>query len=203
MEINTKEIELVKQQVSKAELAVNAVVVKDDASMLEAGEIRSKIKAVGKMIKEKKESITKPLNEALKQVRAMFAPIEADYENVESIISGKMIEFQNKVEAEKRKVEAEALKKLEETKKKLEDGKLTEKQVEKIEAKLETKLEQAPQVIRSSESFHTREIQKFRIVNELEIPREYLVPDEVKIRAAMMNGVPVKGVEYYKKKSLV
>ena len=203
MEINTKEIEIVKTQVTKAIAVVNDLEVKDDPSMLEAGEVRKKIKVVGKMIKDKKETITKPLNDALKQVRSLFAPIEASYEEAESIVSDKRLSYQRKADEARQKIEAEALRKLQEAQKKLEEGKITEKQVEKIEQKLEAKLEQAPEVIKSSQDFHTREIKKFRIVNELEIPREYLIPDEVKIRRAMMSGVEVKGVEFYTEKLLV
>lgn len=203
MEVNTKEVEIVRTQASKAIALVGGLVVKDDASMLEAGEVRKKIKLVAKMVKDKKESITKPINDALKQVRSLFAPIETSCEEAESIVSRKMLDYQAVVESEKQKAEAEALKKLQEAQKKLEEGKITEKQVEKIEQRIETTLEKVAEPIKSSQDFHTREIQKFRIVNELDIPREYLVPDEVKIRKAMMAGVLVKGVEYYKERLLV
>ncbi len=203
MEINEKELAVVKKEVSAIVAMAEETQVTDDNSMLAAGDVRKKIKAVGKMVKEKKESITSPLNEALKQVRSMFAPIEAMYEEAENVVSAKMLTYQRDVEEQQRKAEAEALKKLQEAQRKLEEGKITEAQVQKIEEKIEQKLEELPQIIKKSADFHTREIQKFRIINESELPREYLVPDEVKIRKAMMAGIEIKGVEYYKEKTLI
>lgn len=212
MEINTKEIEVVKTQVSKAVIAAEKLEVKDDPSMLEAGEVRKKIKEVGKILKEKKEAITKPLNDALKQVRSLFAPIEANYEEAESIISNKMLSYQNKVEAEKRKIEAEAIRKLEEAQRKLEEGKITEKQVEKIEQKLETKLEQAPEPIKSSSYFHTRVDKKVKFSDPKTLTAEqkiklvdegYLVWDEVKGRRDALSGTLTTGVEVYEQKNII
>ena len=87
MEINEKELAIVKKEVSAVVAVAVQTEVVDDDSMLTAGEVRKKIKVVGKMVKEKKESITQPLNEALKQFRAMFAPIEAMYEEAEVVIA--------------------------------------------------------------------------------------------------------------------
>lgn len=203
MEIQTKEIAVVKSQVSKAIKAAEEIVVKTDDQMLAAGDVRKKIKVVGKMIKDKKEAITKPLNDALKQVRELFRPLEDGYEQAESLIASKMLEYQKLVDAEKRRIEAEAQKKLDDAARDLEAGKITEKEAEKIEKKVETKLEKAPEVIKKSDSFHTRTVKKFRIVDEALIPREYLFVDEVKIRRAMLANVPVAGVEYYEDKTLV
>lgn len=203
MDIQTKEIAVVKTQVSKAISAAESIEIKTDEQMLEAGEIKKKIKIVGKMVKEKKEAITKPLNDALKQVRELFKPLEEGYEQADDMIASKMIAYQRIIEEKQRKIEEEARKKLEEAQKQLEQGKLTEKQAERVENKIEKKLEEAPQVIKKSENFQTREIKKFRIINETEVPREYLMIDEVKVRKAMMAGIVVSGVEYYTDKIIV
>ena len=203
MEINTKEIAVVKGQVSKAQTAADSIIIVDDATMLEAGETRKKIKLVGKLIKEKKEEITKPMNEALKSVRALFAPLEDGYERVESLIASKMVEYQRKVDAERRRVEDEATRKLAEAQRKAAEGTITDKQAQRVEKSVEKKLEATPEVIKKSEAFHTRTVKKFRILDVTAIPREYLVPDEVKIRAAMMAGQAVSGVEYYEDKIIV
>ena len=202
--MENKELDLVKQQVSKAVAVANSITIEDDTSMLEAGEIRKKIKTAIKFVKDRMEAPVKRAYEAYKEIKTEQEQTFGEYikncEEAQSVIDRKMDAYQEKVEVERKKVEADALKKLEETQRKLEEGKLTEKQVEKIEAKLELKLEKAPEVIRSSVDFHTREVQKFRIINEADIPREYLVPDEVKIRRAMMAGTPINGVDYYKEK---
>lgn len=203
MNIDTKELAVVKTQVTKAKSAAEVIVIKTDEQMLEAAEVRKKIKVVGKMIKEKKEAITKPINEALRNIRELFKPLEEGYEQAEGMIADKMLTYQRVVDEVRRKAEIEAQRKLEEAQKALDEGKITEKQVEKIEAKVEAKLEKAPEVITKSEDFHTRTIKKFKIVDENLIPREYLDISETKIRKAMMAGVVVAGVEYYEEKTLV
>lgn len=203
MDTHTRELSVVRGQVMRALAVAESIIVGSDEQMLEAGEIRKKIKQVGKIIKEKKEEITKPLNEALKNVRAMFAPLEQNCEEAEMRVSQKMLIYQSKVDAERRKIEAEAQRKMEEAQRKLEEGKISEKQAQAVEARAEKKLESAPEAIKKSEDFHTRTVKKFRILDANAIPRSYLVPDEVAIRKAMMAGVAVAGVEFYGDKILV
>ena len=203
MEINTQELEVIKKDVNAVALVANQISIVDDASMLTAGELRKKLKTVGKMVEEKKQAITRPLNEALKNVRAMFSPIEDMYAQAESIVSGKMIKYQNDVEEKRRKAELKAQEELLKAQKDLDKGKIDEVQATKIETRVEKKLEAVPEAIKKSEDFHTREVQKFRIVNEAKIPKDYWMLDEVKIRKAMMAGIAIAGVEYYKDKIIV
>ena len=201
--MDTKEIAVVRTQATKALTAASAVVITDDPSMLEAGEIRKKIKTVGKMIKEKKEEITKPLNEALKNVRAMFAPVEADCEQAAGVIESKMLDYQRKVARERVKIEQEAQKKLEEAQTKLEAGNLTERQMERVEAKVEQKLEAAPEVISKSDAFHTRTVKKVEIFGMPERVDRYWVLDEVLVRKDALAGVVIEGVRVVEEKILV
>lgn len=203
MHIDSKELSVVKSQVTKATKTAQEIVITNDEEMLEAGEVRKKIKVVGKMIKEKKDSIVKPINEGLKQVKEMFAPIERDCENADEIVSGKMLAYQREQDEKRRKAEREAQAKLEETNRKLEEGKITEKQAEKEVAKVETKLEKAPEAVTKSDTFHTRTVQKCRIVDPNLIPDEYWVIDEVSVRKAVLAGVVVPGAEKYEEKTLV
>lgn len=203
MNIDSKELAVVKSQVTKATKAANEIIVDNDEQMLEAGELRKKIKTVGKMIKEKKDSIIKPINEGLKSVKEMFAPVEADCEAADGIISKKMLDYQREQDDKRRKAEREAAEKLAETAKKLEEGKVTEKQAEKEIAKVETKLEKAPEAITKSASFHTRIVRKIKIIDAELIPREYLTADEPKIRQALFAGIEVAGTELIEEKILI
>ena len=114
-----------------------------------------------------------------------------------------MLAYQKEQEQKRLKAEREAREKEEETRKKLEAGQITEKAAEKQLAKVEEKLEKAPEVIKSSETFHTRKNKKFRIVNVDLIPRAFLIADEVAIRKAMMAGTEIAGVEYYEESTLI
>ena len=203
MEQKSKEIVAVEKSVNKAMVAVQSIVIKDDESLLSAGEFRKNIKDLGKKIKEEKEKATKPLNDVLKLVRGWFAPIEENYEKVESIVTTKMQDYQREVKAKRDKAEAEAQAKIDEAKRELEAGNISEKQAEKVIAKTETKLEKAPEVITKSSSFHTRKIPKCRIVNPSLIPQKYLVIDEVAVRKDVLKGIEVPGAEYYEEETMI
>jgi hypothetical protein len=186
----TQEIVLVKDQTNKALQAVESIIVDNDEKMLEAGDIRKRVKIVGKMIKEEKEKATKPLNESLKTIKGWFAPIEADYEKAESIISEKMLSYQKHQEQEAEKIKQQNKEILEDTS----NSNSTERYDE---------LKVVPEIIKKSEDFHTRKVRKFRIVDETKIPKEYFIVDEVKIRKAMMADIKIEGVEYYEEKIIV
>lgn len=55
---------------------ISSIVVNDQESFDKAGKMVVEFKRYEKMVKETKEGITKPLNEALKSARALFKPIE-------------------------------------------------------------------------------------------------------------------------------
>lgn len=182
MELNTKELSVVRTQVSKAASAAEELVIASDQDMQSATDILSKIKSVGRLITEKKEAITKPLNEALKNARALFAPIEADYAKAEATIKGKMLVFQQ--DKARRAAEAEA--------KILNDRRLT------AETKAERLAEvEAPQtkVEGNSGAVQFKTVRKVVIENPEALPREYLVPDDVRIRKDALAGKDIPGVK--------
>lgn len=202
MPVETKEIALVKNQVTKAVSAAELVKVTTDEEMLQAGELRKKIKTVGKMLSDKRLAITRPINESLKEIRDMFKPLEEDNERAETIVSNKMLAYQKQQDDKRKKIEAEALEKTKQAEKDLAKGVITEKKAEQIIQKAEVKLDSAT-VVKHSNDFHTRTVKKFRIVDVKCIPRDLMIPDEVAIRKQMMAGLVVEGVEYYEENTLV
>lgn len=63
-----------------------------------AAQFLSGIKAEAKVLKTKKEAITKPLNAALKEVRNQFKPAEERIEHIEQTIKAAMLEYHDKQE---------------------------------------------------------------------------------------------------------
>lgn len=186
-----KELAPLKVQISKAETDANDLQIKTKDDLPMAAELLSEIKIVGKAITEKKESITKPLNLALKNARAFFAPVETQYENAERIVKNKMNDFQN---AEL----AKAAKKTEVIENKVEEGKMSfDKAVEKIEEITPEKKVEA-----KSGSIQFRTVKEVIIKDENKIPREYLVLDMVKIRKVALAGIEIPGVEVVEKQSV-
>lgn len=190
MNIDTKELAIVKTQVSKAVATAQELQIKEKADLVLATDILSKIKSVGKIIQEKKEGITKPLNEALKNARDLFRPIEAQWQEAETIVKQKMVAYQI---VEEKKVE----KKEEKIAEKVDSGKMSfEKAAEKIEKieKVENKIEGKTGEIQ----FKT--IKKVIIEDATKLPREYLIPDDVKIRKDALTGIEISGVKVIEEK---
>ena len=178
-----KSLTPIKVQVSKAVAAANALIIKTVDDLPAATSLLGKIKTVGKMITDKKNTITKPLNEALKNARAFFSPVEMQYSDAERIVKSKMIAFQS---AETLR----AVKKTEVIEKKVETGKMTfEKAAEKIEEVTPPK-----NITTTAGAAQFRTVKVAVIDNESLLPREYLVPDMVKIRKVALAGVAIPGV---------
>lgn len=187
-----KELGLVKAQVTKAVSAAQAIEIKTHEDIAQATDVLSRIKTVGKMIKDRKEAITKPLNDALKSARALFAPLEESYEEAERIVKSKMIAYQNEID---RKAQEEAAK----IAKKLEDGKISEATaMKKIDA-----LPEAPMTVQGNKgAIKTSKVKKFEVIDKSKLPIEFLLPDEVAIRKAMHAGQELPGVKYWEENQI-
>lgn len=190
--MENKEVALVKSQASKALLAANELVIASDQDLPVATELLAKIKQVGKLIKERKEEITKPLNAALASARELFKPIETSHADAEAIIKRKVLAYQDKVEAERAAAAAKLA-----------------ARVEKGTMRTDTamrKMEELPEVQKKTATaggtLSTRVIKKVHIVDESLLPREYLLPDNVKINKAALAGVVIPGVEVREEKTL-
>jgi len=183
IKLNTQEA-IDEAKVIVDDMASNSrIVVNSQPTFETAKEIMIKVKGVRKEVTEKKEAITKPLNEALKNTRALFKPIEDKLDLVEGWVKDQMLKYSQKLIAEQRKREEEALKKIEEA---------TENDVEINTEKLAKSVERVAEKV---EAIKTRKVKRLNIVDQEKIPRAYLVPDEAKIKQALLNGEKVAGCE--------
>lgn len=181
-----KEIATVKTQVTKAFQNAGEVVIKNPEDLVKATELLSRVKTVAKNIKILKEGVTKPLNEALRNARLLFSPMEDQVNSAERVIKGKMIDYQN---AEEKKAAKKEVKIVE----KVETGKMDMVQAaEKIE-----EARPATNIKSTTGSANFKKVKNFRILDESLIPREYLVIDMVKVRKVALAGVAIPGVEVY------
>ena len=73
--------------------AANELQVKTFEQVMDAADVLYDVKRIGERITERKEEITKPLNEALKSARSLFKPFEKQYEDAEAIVKGKVLEY--------------------------------------------------------------------------------------------------------------
>lgn len=192
MDISTKEIAPVKQKVGQALVAVREMTIKSPEDFEAGVELGNKIKLVYKAVTQRKEAITKPLNEALKSARELFKPLESDLDTAETELKKKMLDFK----ADERKKAEEAQAKIEA---RVEKGTLKPetaiRKTQEVQASVTDKTVATSTGAKATEKFVT----EYVIVDETKIPREFLVPDMAKIKEAMKSGVAVAGVEARKK----
>lgn len=183
--------ELIETQVDKADAAADLLTVNSQESYDEAAQILVKVKSVGKLLKDRKELITKPLNEALKSARALFAPFEARQAAAEEVIKRKMLTYRAAVEAENRKRE-------EQLRRREEKGTMRPETIAAKREELQPVARGAKEVV--------RKIRKMRVVNSARVPAKYLIIDEVALRRDALAigglGEVIPGIEVYEEENL-
>jgi hypothetical protein len=231
LEFNTTQVvELAKKQAD--ELADNSrIKVVSGPTFEKAKEQLKQVKTIKKFVKEKKESITKPLNEALKNTRALFSPIEEKILVIEKYLNGEILSYNQKLLAEQKQREEEAMRKLaeEESKRKkaeqeaenlrkeLEEkekagGEVTEEEKEKInevekeaekEIDIDKILKKTENTTEKLNQIRTRKVTKLKITDKTKIPYDYLVVDEVALKRALISGEKIDGAELYEEEIAV
>lgn len=190
---NEKEITIVKAKSTKALNEAVDLIIETDEDYQNAGNLKLRIKEISKTIEERKSSIIKPINEALAQIRSMFRPAEESCKTSDSIVTSKMIAYDDKKELE-------AKKKAESIESKVESGYIKpETAVKQLE-----NIDNAPKGMKSVlGTVFIRKTKNVRIINESLIPREYLMIDMVKLRQAMLkDGKKVPGAEVFEEKNM-
>ena len=75
---------------------------------VKAGYDLKTVKVLAKQLEDKRTSITKPLNQALREVNALFKPAKDWLKKAEGLIKGKMLEFQREQDRIARELQAKA-----------------------------------------------------------------------------------------------
>jgi len=163
-----QDIEVVKKEVNLLEQTAIDLVINNNKDLELSSDNLSKVKKVGKLIKERREEITKPMLASLSSVRALFKPVEETCENVEKIVKEKIKGY---LDSQKQDINLS------------ED---TRSLTEKLEG-----VGELPKSIR------TRNVSKIRIIDESLLPREYLMPNDKKITEDFKEGIEIPGTEVY------
>lgn len=178
----------------------------------DAGAHLKAVKGLLNSIEDARTRITKPLNDALRQVNSQARDASAPLQSAEAQIKRAMITYSEEQERIRREEQRRA-----DEAARLEREKL-EAQARKAEAagKVEkaAQLEQraatvvAPVVTREApkvSGITTREVWKFEVMNPALVPREYLMVDEKKLGGvvrSMKGDTNIPGVRVYPDKSL-
>lgn len=200
--METKEIvKVVEKKVETAIEQVRSVEITDDASLTAGTEMLANVKKLAKFVTQEKEKITKPMNEALKAARALFAGPEKLLIDAESTLKGKIITYTNEVERKRREAEAKIAARVEKGTMKAETalGKIADLEVEKKAVHTEAG---------SAKISVVRKV-RFQPIMELDSTAiaklargGYLVWDEVKARKDALAGIEVPGAEVYEDKQV-
>lgn len=180
-----------KPTVETLDRQAHATAIKTDDDLKVATEFLTKLSIATKQVKADKEEITKPLNEALRSVRELFAPVEKKLENATLFIKSAMQKYHNAVAAKADKKEATIVQKIETGKMTLEQGVEKMADVKRIETTVKTDTGAAV-------TFRTQ--RSVEVVNPLLVPREYLMLDMVAIRREALKGTAIPGVEVREEK---
>lgn len=181
------EIEVLNQEISPVFKLAQGLIIEDEEGMGIATELLSKLNQFGDRMKEEREKVTKPLNEALEAERARWRPIDETNKTAISIVRGKMSLYQTEQVEKQRKEEARIAARVGEGK-----GKL---KVETAVKKIENLKQVDNKVSSSSGSVKFREDKILKITDETKIPREYLIVDEKMVLSALKAGLVVMGAE--------
>ena len=195
-----------------------AVVIMNQSQYEGANNVLKAVKDKYKDLDTKRKDITKPLDLAKRGLMDLFrTPLEI-LSKAESIIKRAMISYADEQDRlrreEQRKLELKAKAEEDRKRKDLEDR--AKKWADKGKAeKADELLDQAEdvhvdaQVVASNteqpKGVSYQEIWKFKIIDVNKIPREYMMPDEIKLRKmanAMKGAIPVAGIEFYSEKIL-
>lgn len=188
----------IKRQVTTAVNRANDLVIDSNDSLAAATDILKQVKDAGKIVKARKEEITKPLNDALKSARDLFRGIEADLTSGERIIKDKMLDYESEIETARA---AEAAK--------------LEARVEKGTMRVDTAMRKMDdlntvdsQVKGAKGSVQFRIVRTIKIVDPTKIPLKYLMDEKVlaalatAVRTDVLNGTKVEGVEIVEEKQV-
>lgn len=185
--IQSKELAPLKIKIQTVAEQVSTFSITDSTTLKQGVEMLSKLNSYADSIKAKKELITKPLNEALKNARSMFKPLEEVYDEAVELLREKMSIYQTKEVNARKEAEQAIAARIAPGK-----GNLTlETAVDKISALPTPDKEVATEV----GLVQFRETKVLKITSRAMIPAQYWVVDEAMVLEALKENILVPGAK--------
>ena len=185
IELNTQEAIKIAEEKAMTLADNSRIKVNSQPTLVQAKISLTQVKEIKKIVQEKKDSVVKPLNEALKNTRALFKPIEDKVDIIETYLKSEVSKYNTKLLQEQRKREEEA-------QAKIEAGATFEEATKSVE-RIEKKIDAIP----------TRKIKRLKIIDASKIERQFLVPDEQAIKEALIAGIKVSGCELVEEEIII
>jgi glutamate synthase domain-containing protein 1 len=177
----TKEIETLKEQETRMLQALSNITIATQEDYDNVANLGKKVSAYIKSIDTKEKSITKPINDSLKSIRDLFRPFKEVAEAKKEEIKSVMVAFVRAEEA-KRKLEEERI----------------SKRVEKGTMREDTAVTKLASIEESTvvTTGTTTSVLKMTVLSIKDIPEEYLIVNEAKLKEAYRAGIEVSGVSF-------
>lgn len=192
----TKEL-VIKKEVSTITEKVQALAIKSKEDMSSATELLSKVNIFLDGLTKEKERLTKPLNEALKEIRSRYKPTELVMEQAVADLKQKMSAYQM-AELKRQKEEQDKIAQ------QLADGKI--KKIDTAIKKMANVEAPDEKVLTDEGSASFRPIKKFEVVDIVMLAnadKNAVTSNDVYIRTEMKNGRELSGVRYYEELSVI
>ena len=186
-EVNTEKLELVTKEVEEFLYQNQEITVTSQEDYTKATDTLKIINGKIKKLEEKRVEWTKPILEAKRKIDDDFKQAIKPLEEFVATVKTKMLDWyrveQKRLDEEQKKLEAKAM----------EDAKNNKQSEVVVPVINEVKTHRG--------DLATATVSKkwmYKLLDENLVPREYLVVDEAKIKAAVKNGVRIiAGVEIY------
>lgn len=186
-----KEVAVIEKQMTPVEIKERAetLAVTDEKSEIRAAEMLSQFNLVGDWMKKDKAKEYDPAWATVVAIRARWKPKEDILTAAISLVRSKMNKYRTDAKA---KADAEA-------------AKIAERVGEgKGKFKVDTAVRKIEEIDRPAGAVATeagvvkyKTTQKFEVMDVTMLPIEYILPDEVAIRKAMLEGKKLPGVRYF------
>ena len=180
------EIAVVEKQAMPIVTKVEALRIQDSKSLEVSVEYLSKMNKFKDMVKQEKERITKPLQEAIAVERGRWKPVE-------DAITGAIEGLRSKMGAYQMEIGKEAERKMNEAAEQVANGEVeigSEVGLTEVSARVEAK----------SGTVTFMDVECFEVEDVGKLPVSFIVANEVAIRAAMKTGTKLAGVRYWMEK---
>lgn len=167
------------------------LVINNDEQYQGAANVLLEVKSRIKAIEEKRKGFTAPLNKVVKEINAFFKEPRSQYEQAEAAIKRAMADFNMRAAAERQKALQAAA------------AEASQGNTQGFTSLMEKAHAQPPPTAAGT---HTVTRWRFEVTDPSQVPREYLVVDERKIREVvtkLKGDTRIPGVRVYEDTAIV
>lgn len=191
VKFDQRAIDAKRELIARAQEAAQALVVNTPEQAADAAEFLADVQEEAKAIEAMRKSATDPILASLETIRGWFRPVETGLKLVETTVKERIGEYAAAAKEEQRKAFAAAAE--------------LHKAGDHTQARALVAVSNDAAGKRSPKGTNTREVWEAKVTDASQVPREWCVPDEKRIKAsaksvhADQQPPPIPGVVYTRK----